>query len=92
MICLLYCPQAVRRVTLHRLMPDLGSTLSQLFTTLEIQEPTFTDLVILYRKSKSVLDRPGSDKDQLPNYSKVGLLQTCQWWMICAAACQDQNL
>lgn len=63
--------QVVKRVTLHRLMPDLGSTLSQLFTKLEIQEPTFTDLVLLYRKSKSVLDRSGSDKDQLPNWSKV---------------------
>ena len=64
--------QAVKRVTLHRLMPDLGSTLSLLFTKLEIQEPTFTDLVIVYRKSKAVLDRAGSDKDQLPNWSKVG--------------------
>lgn len=52
-------------------MPDLGSTLSLLFTKLEITEPTFTDLVLLYRKSKSVLDRPGSDKDQLPNWNKV---------------------
>ena len=66
--------QAVKRVTLHRLMPDLGSTLSLLFTKLEIQEPTFTDLVIVYRKSKAVLDRAGSDKDQLPNWSKGGLV------------------
>ena len=61
----------VRRATLQRLMPDAGSVFSQLFTTLEIQEPCFTDLVILYRKSKQVLDRPSSEKDPLPKYSKA---------------------
>ena len=30
------------------------------------------ELVIVYRKSKAVLDRAGSDKDQFPNWSKVG--------------------
>ncbi len=63
--------QVVRRVTLQRLMPDAGSVFSQLFTTLHIQEPCFTDLVILYRKSKEVLDRPSSEKDPLPKYSKA---------------------
>ncbi len=63
--------QVVRRVTLQRLMPDAGSVFSQLFTTLHIQEPCFTDLVILYRKSKQVLDRPSSEKDPLPKYSKA---------------------
>ena len=63
--------QVVRRVTLQRLMPDAGSVFSQLFSTLHIQEPCFTDLVILYRKSKQVLERPGSEKDPLPNYSKA---------------------
>jgi len=58
-------------VTLQRLMPDAGSVFSQLFTTLQIQEPCFTDLVILYRKSKQVLDRPSSEKDPLPKYSKA---------------------
>lgn len=62
--------KVVRRVTLQRLMPDAGSVFSQLFSTLHIQEPCFTDLVILYRKSKQVLERPGSEKDPLPNYSK----------------------
>ena len=63
--------QVVKRVTLQRLMPDAASTFAQLFTRLEIQEPCFTDLVVLYRKSKSVLERPSSEKDQLPRYSKV---------------------
>ena len=63
--------QVVKRVTLQRLMPDAASTFAQLFTRQEIQEPCFTDLVVLYRKSKSVLDRPSSEKDQLPRYSKV---------------------
>ena len=58
-------------MTLQRLMPDAGSVFSQLFSTLHIQEPCFTDLVILYRKSKQVLERPGSEKDPLPNYSKA---------------------
>ncbi|DBA68162.1 TPA: hypothetical protein ACH3X2_013916 [Trebouxia sp. C0005] len=51
-------------------MPDAASVFSLLLTTLEIQEPCFTDLVILYRKSKQVLDRPSSEKDPLPKYSK----------------------
>lgn len=59
-----------RRITLQRLMPDAASVLKLSLTTLEIQEPCFTDLVILYRKSKAVLDRPSSEKEPLPKYSK----------------------
>ncbi len=66
--------QVARRITLQRLMPDAASVFSQAFKTLEIQEPCFTDLVILYRKSKQVLDRPSSEKDPLPKYSKVQYL------------------
>ena len=52
-------------------MPDAASVLKLSLTTLEIQEPCFTDLVILYRKSKAVLDRPSSEKEPLPKYSKA---------------------
>lgn len=63
--------QVARRITLQRLMPDAAKTFSLLFTKLEIQEPCFTDVVILYRKSKQVLDRPGTEKDPLPAYGQV---------------------
>ena len=69
--CLCLRLQVARRITLQRLMPDAAKTFSLLFTKLEIQEPCFTDLVILYRKSKKVLDRPSSEKDPLPSFSKV---------------------
>ena len=52
-------------------MPDAANTFSLLFTKLEIQEPCFTDVVILYRKSKQVLDRPSTEKDPLPAYGQV---------------------
>ena len=61
-------------MTLQRLMPDAGSVLKLALTTLEIQEPCFTDMVILYRKSKEVLDRPSSEKDPLPKYSKASAI------------------
>ena len=63
--------QVARRITLQRLMPDAGKTFSLLFTKLQIQEPCFSDVVILYRKSKQVLDRPSAEKDTLPSYGKV---------------------
>ena len=63
--------QVARRITLQRLMPDVAKTFSLLFTKLEIQEPCFTDVVILYRKSKQVLERPSTEKDPLPAYGKV---------------------
>ena len=63
--------QVARRVTLQRLMPDAGKTFSLLFTKLQIQEPCFTDVVILYRKSKQVLDRPSAEKDVVPAYGQV---------------------
>ncbi|KAA6406395.1 MAG: hypothetical protein FRX48_09822 [Lasallia pustulata] len=59
-------------------MPDAASVFSLLLTTLEIQEPCFTDLVILYRKSKQVLDRPSSEKDPLPKYSKMTVCDKLQ--------------
>lgn len=52
-------------------MPDAGSVLKLALTKLEIQEPCFTDLVILYRKSKELLERPSSEKEPLPKYSKA---------------------
>lgn len=63
--------QVARRITLQRLMPDAGKTFSLLFTKLQIQEPCFSDVVILYRKSKQVLDRPNAEKDTLPSYGQV---------------------
>ena len=60
-------------MTLQRLMPNAASVFQQLLTTLEIQEPCFTDLVILYRKSKQVLERPSSEKDPLPKYSQASI-------------------
>ena len=63
--------QIARRITLQRLMPDAASVFKLCLTALEIQEPCFTDLVILYRKSKEVLDRPSSEKEPLPKYSKA---------------------
>lgn len=65
--------KVARRITLQRLMPDAAKTFSLLFTKLQIQEPCFTDVVILYRKSKQVLDRANAEKDPLPAYGKAML-------------------
>ena len=82
--------QVARRITLQRLMPDAAKTFSLLFTKLEIQEPCFTDVVILYRKSKQVLDRPSTEKDPLPAYGQVSLLTSSNCHLLlssCRPAC-----
>eukprot|EP00891_Asterochloris_glomerata_P004101 jgi/Astpho2/4101/Aster-01245 len=42
--------KVVQRVTLQAIMPDAASVIKNLFRTLTIQEPTFKDVVILYRR------------------------------------------
>jgi len=42
----------VQRLTLRRLMPNILTLLRKLFSTLEIQEPTFKEVVLLYRMAK----------------------------------------
>lgn len=78
--------QVARRITLQRLMPDAAKTFSLLFTKLEIQEPCFTDVVILYRKSKQVLDRPSTEKDPLPAYGQVSHFAKMSYIAFCQAA------
>ena len=46
----------VERLTLRRLMPNIFALLRKLFSSLEIQEPTFKEVVLLYRMAKP---RPG---------------------------------
>lgn len=42
--------QSVERITLKDLMPNASAVLRQLFKEITIQEPTFRDVVILYRR------------------------------------------
>lgn len=44
-----------KRVTLKQLLPDWRSVLQKFLTPLQIMEPTFDDVVVLYRKAKSTL-------------------------------------
>lgn len=44
-----------KRVTLKQLLPDWRSVLQKFLTPFEIMEPTFDDVVVLYRKAKSTL-------------------------------------
>ena len=41
--------QTVQRQTLRHLMPNAGAVFENLFKTLEIQEPAFKEVVVLYR-------------------------------------------
>ena len=50
----------VERRTLRRLMPTILSVIMNLFRTLELQEPTFKEVVLLYRMAKPVANtNPG---------------------------------
>jgi hypothetical protein len=42
----------VERLTLRRLLPTPGAVLSNLFSKMEIQEPTYKEVVLLYRMAK----------------------------------------
>lgn len=42
----------VERLTLRRLLPTPGAVLSNLFSKMELQEPTFKEVVLLYRMTK----------------------------------------
>jgi hypothetical protein len=47
----------IERRTLRRLMPTPLSVLKNLFTTLELQEPTFKEVVIMYRMAQPMAER-----------------------------------
>ena len=62
--------QVVQRVTLQAIMPDAASVIKNLFKTLTIQEPTFKDVVILYRRKPDA--GGGSDeKDPKAEFNQV---------------------
>ena len=47
----------IERRTLRRLLPNPLAILKNLFKTMELQEPTFKEVVLLYRMAKPVEDR-----------------------------------
>ena len=47
--------RSVKRVSLRSLLPDWKSVVRQFFSKLEISEPTFDSVVVLYRKAKASL-------------------------------------
>ena len=62
--------QVVQRVTLQAIMPDAASVIKNIFRTLTIQEPTFKDVVILYRRQPDA--GGGSDeKDPKAEFNQV---------------------
>ncbi len=69
--------QVVRRVSLQQLMPTVGAVLKNVTKEMEIQEPTYKDVVVLYRRT--VPDKPvkKSDRDPVIACDKVSL-KTCQ--------------
>jgi hypothetical protein len=54
--------QVVERITLQRLMPDAAHVFQHLGATLQLQEPSFQDLVILYRRKVDTMP-PGDGKN-----------------------------
>lgn len=52
--------KVIERRTLRHVMPTTGSVLAKLVKKIDIQEPTFKDVVILYRKA---VPRPKAKKD-----------------------------
>jgi hypothetical protein len=46
----------IERLTLRRLMPNIFVLFRKLFSTLEIQEPTFKEVVLLYRMARPLDD------------------------------------
>ena len=70
----------VERLTLRRLMPNILTLLRKLFSTLEIQEPTFKEVVLLYRLAK-----PRDGDPAGPSGSRSGSfssLSTTSPWLI----------
>jgi hypothetical protein len=56
--------QTVKRRSLRSIMPDAAAVFQNLFKTLEIQEPAFKNVVILYRRMVS--DKPERKSEYEP--------------------------
>ena len=63
----------MERVTLKDLMPDTAAVLQLLFKELTIQEPTFRDVLILFRRDLSS-SMQKDEKMPIKNAKPVGLL------------------
>ena len=57
--------QWVERVTLKTLMPDTISVFKLLLKNIEIREPAFKDVIILYRRKINQNAKPSSEKEIL---------------------------
>ena len=58
-------------MTLKALMPNAREVLRKLFETLEIQEPGFKNVVILYRRVIPADPTPKSEKTPIKEYDPV---------------------
>ena len=63
----------MQRVTLKYLMPDAASVLRLLFKEVTIQEPTFRDVLILFRRDTISMQKK-DEKMPIKNARPVGLL------------------
>ncbi|KAK9809543.1 hypothetical protein WJX73_000179 [Symbiochloris irregularis] len=58
----------VNRITLKSLMPNAGAVFSKLFSTLEIEEPGFKNVVVLYRRVIPDDPTPKNEKSPVKEY------------------------
>ena len=56
--------QTVQRRSLRSIMPDAGKVFENFFKTLDIQEPAFKNMVVLYRRK--VPDKPQRKSEYEP--------------------------
>ena len=61
----------MKRVTLKALMPNATEVFKKLFETLEIQEPGFKNVVVLYRRTIPDEPTPKSEKSPIREYDPV---------------------
>ena len=73
--------QVVQRVSLRQLMPNVRAVVCNLFKTLEIREPAFKNVVILYRRAVS--DKKKSDYDPVRDVDKVPFFFLAQNTDVC---------
>ncbi|CAL8464423.1 g3958 [Coccomyxa elongata] len=61
--------QTVVRQSLRRLMPDAAAVLRNMFATLQIQEPAFKNVVVLYRRKVATSPQRKSEYEPIRNHN-----------------------
>ncbi len=63
--------QTVVRQSLRRLMPDAAAVLRNMFATLQIQEPAFKNVVVLYRRKVAASPQRKSEYEPIRSHNLV---------------------